>query len=345
MQEQKQKWILETFDLAQKPCLAKVGDLEKAMNLLLKYCDLFSHDGSYSHTHLIQHRIITEDVPPIKCRYRPINPALEPALREQLDEWLKHDVIEPADSLWSSNLVAAKKKGGKIRWCIDWRRLNEVTKKDSWPMPMVQDTIAQLAGSDIFSGVNMAGAFHCIDIHPDDWEKTAFATPFGTFQQKCLGFGVTNGPATYCRFVDKVLQKIPPTQALSFVDDGVVHSNGLDQHLKNLDKTLQAYLDARLKLGPQKCSFFSPQITYLGHTVDKHGIKPVSSYVEAVRNWPLPQYKTEARVFQGITGYYQPHIKDYAKIAQPWTDIIGKTTEPGSEKQKLVVLCRYHLDG
>ncbi len=167
-QEHKRQWILETFDLARKPCLAKAEDLVKATDLLLKFWGLFSHDGSYGHTHLIQHRIITEDVPPIKCHYRPINPALEPALREQLDEWLKHDVIEPANSLWSSNHVAAKKKGGKIRWCIDWRCLNKVTKKDSWPMPTVQDTIAWLAGSNIFSGVDMAGAFHGIDIHPDD---------------------------------------------------------------------------------------------------------------------------------------------------------------------------------
>ena len=78
------------------------------------------------------------------------------ALREQLNDWLRHDVIEPADSLWSSNLVTVKKKGGKIRWCVDWRRLNKVTKKDSWPMPTMQDTIARLAGSDIFSGVDMA---------------------------------------------------------------------------------------------------------------------------------------------------------------------------------------------
>ncbi len=217
------------------------------MDLLMKYWDLFSHDGSYGHTHLVQHRIITEDVPPIKCRYRPINPGLEPALREQLDDWLRHDVIEPADSPWSSNLVVVKKKGGKIRWCVDWRRLNEVTKKDSWPMPTVQDTIARLAGSNIFSGVDMAGAFHCIEVHPEDREKTAFTTPFGTFQQKRLGFGVTNGPATYCRLVDKVLKDIPPTEALSFVDDGVVHSDGLGQHLRNLDKTLNAYRKAGLK--------------------------------------------------------------------------------------------------
>ncbi len=86
-------------------------------------------------------------------------------------------------------------------------------------MPTVQDTIARMAGSDIFSGVDMARAFHCIEVHPDDREKTAFAIPFRTFQQKHLGFGITNGPATYCRLVDKVLKDIPPAEALSFVDN------------------------------------------------------------------------------------------------------------------------------
>ncbi len=334
---EKEAWLIRTFDLKNKPCLARPKGWREAMDLLLKYWDLFSHNGSYGHTHLVQHRIITEDVPPIKCRYRPINPGLEPALWEQLDNWLCHDVIEPADSLWSSNLVAVKKKGGKIRWCIDWRRLNEVTKKDSWPMPTVQDTIARLAGSNVFSGVDMAGAFHCIEVHPEDREKTAFATPFGTFQQKRLGFGVTNGPATYCRLVDKVLKDIPPTEALSFVDDGVVHSDGLDQHLKNIDKTLNAYRKAGLKLAPQKCSFFSPQITYLGHIIDRHGVRPVDSYVRAVRDWALPKYKTEARAFLGIVGYYRQHIKDYAQLARAWTDVTGKEADPEKEKGPLTV--------
>ncbi len=102
-------------------------------------------------------------------------------------------------------------------------------------MPTVQDAIACLAGSNIFSSVDMAGTFHCITIHPNNREKIAFATPFGTFQQKRLRFGMTNGPATYCRLVDRVLQNIPPSEALSFVDNSIAHSHGLDQHLKNLD--------------------------------------------------------------------------------------------------------------
>ena len=95
-------------------------------------------------------------------------------------------------------------------------------------MPMVQDTIAHLAGSNIFSGVDMAGVFPCIEVHPDNREKTAFGTPFGTFQQKQLGFGVTNGPTTYCHLVDKVLKDISMSEALRFINDGVVHSEGLD---------------------------------------------------------------------------------------------------------------------
>ncbi len=118
---------------------------------------------------------------------------------------------------------------------------------------------------------------------------------------------------------------------------GLLLTAGLDRHLENLDKTLQAYLEAGLKLGPHKCTFFSPQITFLGHIVDKHGIKLVASYIEAVRDWPIPKYKAEARAFWGITGCYCQRIKDYAKIAQPWTEVIGKTAKPGSEKQKLVI--------
>ncbi len=285
---------------------------------------------------MLQHRIITEDVLPINCRYRPVNPALEPDLRRQLGEWLRHDVIEPANSPWSFNLVAAKKKGGKIRWCIDWRRLNEITKKDTFPMPSVQDTISRLAGSHIYSGVDMAGAFHCIDVDPRDREKTAFATPFGSFQQKRLGFGVTNGPATYCRLVDLVLKDIPDSVAISFLDDGVIHSAEVEDHIRNVRNVLTAYRDAGLKLAVKKCNFFADEITYLGHVLNEKGVRPIDSYVDAVKKWPLPCYKTEARAFLGVTGYYRQHIPDSAKIAQPWTDVIGKT-DKDAERRPLEV--------
>jgi hypothetical protein len=330
---QQREWLKKTFQLAKKPCLSKPKDLARAVEVLMEFVDLFSLDGSYGHTNLITHRIITENVHPIKQKYRPLNPALEPDFRRQLDEWLKHGVVEPADSPWSANLVPVKKKGGKIRYCVDWRALNQVTKKDAYPMPTVHETIARLAGSTIYSGVDMAGAFHCIDIHPADREKTAFATPFGSFQQRRLGFGVTNGPATYCRLVDKVLRGIPASVAISFLDDGVIHSDTLEKHFYNLRITLRAYRDAGLKLAPHKCSFFAPEITYLGHTINQHGIRPTDSYLDAVKKWPLPQFKTEARAFLGTTGYYRAHIHNYARMAAPWMAVVGKTTDEDEKKR------------
>ena len=196
--QEREDWVMEQFQLKKSPFLQNPEDLRQAVDVLVEFWDSFSHDGFYGKTHLLKHRIITEDVPPIKCRYRPINPALEPDLRKQLDSWLEHGVIEPANSPWSFNLVAAKKKDGRIRWCVDWRRLNDITKKDSFPMPTVQDSLARLAGSRIFSAIDMQGAFHCVEMDERDREKTAFATPFGSFQQRMLGFGVTNGPPTYC---------------------------------------------------------------------------------------------------------------------------------------------------
>lgn len=333
---ERRAWLSSTFKLPSSTFLQRTKDLDAAITVLLEFWDLFSHDGSYGKTHLLKHPIITEDVHPIKCRYRPCPPGLEPDLRRQLDLWILHDVIEPANSPWSSNLVAAKKRGGKIRWCVDWRPLNQVTRKDSFPMPTVQDNIARLAGSTIFSAVDMAGAFHCVEMEQEDKEKTAFATPWGSFQQKRLGFGLTNGPATYCRLVEQVLHDIPKDVAIGFLDDGVIHGSSLPIHIRNLRTTLSAYRDAGLRLNPAKCSFFAKEINYLGHTLDSTGVRPTNDYKAAVEKWPLPVFKTDARAFLGVTGYYRNHIPNYAELAAPWTDVIGKTDKP-AEKTRLVV--------
>ncbi len=119
----------------------------------------------------------------------------------------------------------------------------------------------------------MAGAFHCIDVDPRDREKTAFATSFGSFQQKRLGFEVTNGPATYCRLIDLVLKDIPDSVAIRFLDDGVIHSAEVEDHICNVRTVLTAYRDAGLKLAVKKCNFFADKITYLGHVLNEKGVR------------------------------------------------------------------------
>jgi transposase InsO family protein len=330
------KWLREEFELDKSPWLTAEEDREEALQLLLKFKDVFSVDGSFGKTELIQHDIITEKVPPIKQRYRAINPVVEKDLRKQLDKWLKHDVIEESCSPWSFRLVAAPKKGGKIRWCVDYRQLNEITMKDSFPLPSIEDNIARLGRSKIFSGIDGSGAFHVIPMTEEAKPKTAFATPWGLFQFKRMPFGLCNGPATYSRLVQRVLEGIPYELAIPYLDDTVIHSPDLTSHYRALDLVLEAHRKAGLRLQPSKCQLFQDHIEYLGHEVSADGIKPMKSYVDVVARWPLPTTKSLARTFLGKLGYYRRFIQEYSALARPWTDVSGKGTDE-EEKEPLVV--------
>jgi transposase InsO family protein len=326
-------WLAEHCKIDSSPVLTSEAEKKSALDLLEEFWDIFSVDGSYGRTDLMQHHIYTGDHPPIKTRNRPVNPGLEGSLRVQLDKWLTHDVVEPSTSSWSFALVAAPKKGpDKVRWCVDFRRLNDVTQKDSFPLPHIGDNLNRLSRSSIFSGIDGAGAFHVVEIHYKDKPKTAFSTPFGLFQFKRMPFGLCNAPATYSRLVQLVLQGIPMETAIPYIDDCIVHSRSLEEHSTALRKVLSAYRKAGLKLQPSKCAWFRDQVEYLGHVVSREGVATMPAYIEAVKDWPIPTTKTTARAFLGKTGYYRRYIKDYAKLAAPWTSVTGKTTK---EEEKI----------
>ena len=313
-------FLIREFKLDSNPLLTSLPLRLKAAELLLKYFDVFSFDGQFGTTDLIQHTIYTEPGPPINERYRPINPSLEPQLREQLDEWLAHDVIEESSSPYNFGLVAVPKKNGKIRWCVDFRKLNSVSKRDTYPIGNIEDNLARLSESKIFSGVDGSGAFHVVPLEESSKEKTAFATPFGSFQFKKLPFGLANGPATYARLIKMVLQGIPTSVALPYLDDTIIHSPDLTSHFLALERVLEAHAKAGLRLQPAKCQLFQEKIDYLGHTVSKNGIAPMEAYLEVVKSWPLPSTRAQVRAFLGKIGYYRRFIEGFAAIAKPLTD-------------------------
>ena len=317
--EEIEKWFIEKYQLQDMETLRRKEDYEKALETLVKHFKIFSRDGNYGYTELITHRILTTEKGPIKQKPRPINPKLMEDLKKQLEAWVKQKIIEPSYGPWGANLVPALKSNGKLRWCIDYKDLNKITVKDSYPMPNVHHTIGKLAGSTIFSSVDMQGAFHCVAIHPADREKTAFHSPFGLFQMIRLGFGLTNGPATYCRLVDMILKDIPESEAIAFLDDGIIHSDDLQEHCRIMDKVFTAYGDAGLKINPNKCQLFRKEIDYLGHRVNAKGIKPTESYTKAIDELEVPRTKKGARRFLGVCNYYRNHIRNYAGQAKPWT--------------------------
>ena len=335
-QWQKRRWIDENFKLSTNPLLQNPRHLEAAFSLLLRHWDVFSQDGQYGKTHLIQHEIHLEPGPPIREKFRPLNPALEEDLKKTIIKWKNQDVIESSSSPWSFALVPVPKKNGKIRWATDYRRLNQRTIRDSIPLPLIEDNLAKLSKSQIFSCIDGAGAFLAIPMHPRDKEKTAFSTPFGLYQYKRMPFGLMNAPATYTRLVQRVLEGIPPEMALPYLDDTCVHSVTFEEHLIALDQVLSAHQEAGLKLEPEKCTFFTTELNYLGHTISGQGIQPTKEYTRVIREWPIPRTKTHIRAWLGKVGYYRRFVPNFAALAAPWNEFTGKTSSK-DEKEPIVV--------
>lgn len=319
--EEKRANIERLLKLKEAPALANEEDQAKARALMEEFYDVFSWDGQYGHTQLLQHEIrLQPDTQPIRSRYRPPNPSLEPVLKKQLQEWEDQGVIEPSNSPWNFPLVAVPKKNGKIRWCVDYRRLNMATIKDTHPIGNIEDNLVRLARSTMFSTIDATGAYHVVEIAEGDKEKTAFATPWGTYHFCRLPFGLCNAPSTYARLVSMVLQGLPPQRVLPYLDDIIIHSSSVEEHLVATRHVLEAHRKAGLKLNPEKCHFFQHQVEYLGHVVSKDGVRPVPGYVEVVKKWPVPRSREQIRAFLGKTGYYRRFIRNYVGIALPLTN-------------------------
>ena len=184
----------------------------------------------------------------------------------------------------------------------------------------------------------MQSAFNCVELEEDSRPLTAFATPFGLYQYTRLGFGLMNGPATFCRLVDAILQNVSLDQVVPFLDDLLVHSPDFNSHLANLKVALDAYVKAGLKLSVKKCSFLKTSIDFLGHHVSAEGIRPMDQYVAKVRNLKLPTTKAEARTWVGLLSYYRKNIPRFSERAALWTDVMNKNPkDPGAEKRPLQV--------
>ena len=175
-------------------------------------------------------------------------------------------MIEPSNSPYNFGLVAVPKKNGKVRWAVDFRQLNKISQRDTYLIGNINDNLARLSHSKIFLGLDGSGAFHVIPLMETSKPKTAFLTPFGSFHFKRLPFGLANGPSTYARLVKMVLEGIPLTMAIPYLDDILVHSHDVPSHFTALEKVLRAYEASGLKLQPAKCFLFQQKINYLGHT-------------------------------------------------------------------------------
>ncbi|CAK1595301.1 unnamed protein product [Parnassius mnemosyne] len=210
-----------------------------------------------------------------------------------IEGMVKDGVIEPSSSPWCSPVVMVKKKDGSMRFCVDHRHLNDVTKKDSYPLPRIDDTLDMLTVVKWFSMLDLKSGYWQVEIDPKDKKKTAFPTGKGLWQFKVMPFGLCNVPATFERLMELVLTGLIGDACLVYLDDIIIVGRTFEEHLQNLERVLTKIQSANLKLSPKKCSLFKRQVSFLGYVVSEDGIRTVPEKIAAVKEWPVPNDKTQ----------------------------------------------------
>lgn len=272
--------------------------------------------------------MIRSDLPghriPIQPHHQPVHsypyrrsPKETQIINEQVQEMLKNHVIRPSASPWASPVVIIKKKDGSPRFCVDYRRLNLITERDVYPLPRVDDIIDRLAGAQFFSTLDLKAGYWQLSSAEEDKKKTAFVTTEGLFEFNLLPFGLSNAPATLQRTINSILGSLRWDIALVYLDDIIVYSPSLRQHIEHLDRVLTVLDNANVKLNVTKCSLARKQLDYLGFRITPEGIKPTTTNVTKTLDFPTPTSTKAAYSFIQMAQFYRRFIKDFATIAAP----------------------------
>jgi hypothetical protein len=247
-------------------------------------------------------------------------------LKEQLDELESKGFIQESISPWGSPVIFVDKRDGGRRMCGDFRNLNNVTIKNKYPLPRIQDLFDQVHGAGVFSKIDLRSRYHQIKIKPEDVPKSAFVSRYGHHKYLVIPFGLTNAPAIFMNLMNKIFMPYLDKFVIVFIDDILIYSKNKEDHAKHLRIALQVLREHQLYAKFSKCEFWLDQVEFLGHVISKEGIAVNPSKVQSVLDWQAPTNVKEIRDFLRMAGYYRRFIEGFSKIAGPMTKLLRKNT-------------------
>ena len=261
---------------------------------------------------------------PISTRPYRMAPNELAEVKKQLEELEEKGFVRPSTSPWGAPVLLVEKKDKTKRMCVDYRALNEVTIKNKYPLPRIDDLFDQLQGAKVFSKIDLRSGYHQLKIRPEDIPKTAFCTRYGLYEYTVMSFGLTNAPAFFMNLMNKVFMECLDKYVVVFIDDILVYSKSEQEHAEHQRSVLGRLREHQLYAKFSKCEFWLDRVAFLGHVISASGVKVDPGKVRDVLSWKTPTTATEIRSFLGLAGYYRRFIEGFSRIAKPMTELLKK---------------------
>ena len=295
--------------------------------VLSEYEDLFMKNKSDTgRCKIAKHRIELEpEAVPHREGARRMSPDKAAKANQEAQNLLALGLIQPSYSPWASGIVMVKQKSGELRFCCDFRPLNDVTVKDAFPSPRIDESLSRIGNTKIFTSIDLAWAFWQIPLKKCDRRKTAFACELGLFEWRRMPFGLCNASATFQRSITRALQKIQQRHGsvvLAYIDDIVIATETIEDHLERIREVFECPKEAGFKMRAEKCDFMRTETKYLGRVVSSKGIKPDPAVLSKVQEWMSPRNREELQSFLGFANYYRDFIPFHAAKVQPMQELL-----------------------
>lgn len=323
--EKKRNHIVENVDF--KDSIFNEIQADNIRDLLLEYHDVIAiNNRELGKAKGVAHAIDVDDHPPIKEKLRRYAPVEIEKISKHVKEMLEDGVIKHSNSPWAAAVVIVKKKDGTDRFCVDFRKLNAVTRKDNFPLPRIDHLLDSLGRKKYLSTLDLRAGYWQIRMDPKDIEKTAFITHDGLFEHNVMPFGLCNAPATFQRLMTNMLAGLQWQSVLVYIDDILIMSETFEEHLIHLRQVLDRLREYNLKLKLVKCSFGRKEVEYLGHVIitcgKSCGVKPNKKKIEKILSYPKPIDKDTLHTLLGMLGYYSQYVPDFMIRTAPLTDML-----------------------